>query len=65
MVSSVDPVPLDEDISEVDRDEMEEEVQQVGVDLAGGNVCGRARGGSLVRHGSLSLSCVGSGSKSL
>ena len=29
MVSSVDPVPLDEDISEVDRDEMEEEVQQV------------------------------------
>ena len=29
MVSSVDPVPLDEDISEADREEVEEEVQQV------------------------------------
>lgn len=28
MVSSVDPVPLDEDISEADREEVEEEVQQ-------------------------------------
>ena len=52
-------------IIEAEETRQEEEVQQVGVDLAGGNVCGRARGGSLVRHGSLSLSCVGSGSKSL